>query len=280
MNGSQFSIITPSFRNSNWLKLCAPSVHDQEYVLEHIVQDACSDDGTLDWAQNDPRLQLHVEKDQGMYDAVNRGMKRAKGEYLAYLNCDEQYLPGAMRTVHDFFSKHPGVDVIFGDVVVVEPSGQFRCFRKVNLPWYYYTKVCSNLCTFTAATFIRRSAVEKHQLYFDPAYRAVGDADWMLRALRIPLKMAVLGSYTSVFTETGQNLGQHPISAREQRILFDSAPLWARYAAPGFKVAHRLRRILQGSYRQKPFDYSIYTHQSPEARIRFSVDQPTSLWVR
>jgi hypothetical protein len=59
----KFSIVTPSFRNSNWLKLCIASVADQEGVeLEHIVQDACSDDGTQDWLQRDKRVRFDVPK--------------------------------------------------------------------------------------------------------------------------------------------------------------------------------------------------------------------------
>ncbi len=280
MSLPDFSIITPSFRNSDWLKLCIASVHDQQVRLEHIVQDAVSDDGTLDWLPSDSRVQAFVEKDSGMYDAVNRGWKRATGDYLAYLNCDEQYLPGAIEKVKSFFETHPEIDIVFGDVVIVESTGAFKCFRKVNLPWYHYTKVCSNLCTFTAATFMRRSVLDRHQLFFDPTYRALGDADWMLRALRLPLRMAILGAYTSTFTETGQNLGQFPVSTKEQQAMFASAPCWARRAAPLFQWTHRLRRLLQGSYKQNPFAYSIYTKQNLNQRVQFDVKKPTSRWVR
>src|SRR6478672_1877554 len=84
-----FSVITPSFRSSDWLKLCIASVADQSVGHEHIVQDAGSDDGTLDWLPRDPRAKVFVEKDQGMYDAINRGLRRASGDILAYLNRDE-----------------------------------------------------------------------------------------------------------------------------------------------------------------------------------------------
>ena len=86
-----FSIVTPSFRNSNWLKLCIPSIADQGVSLEHIVQDSCSDDGTQEWLPHDSRVSAFIEKDGGMYDGVNRGLRRARGDVLAYLNCDEQY---------------------------------------------------------------------------------------------------------------------------------------------------------------------------------------------
>src|SRR4030081_3893628 len=107
----RISIVTPSYRNSESLKLFVASVADQEGVeVEHIVQDAGSDDGTLDWLVSDTRVRAHVEKDQGMYDAINRGLRKATGEILAYLNCDEQYLPGALKGVAGFFDAHPDVD--------------------------------------------------------------------------------------------------------------------------------------------------------------------------
>ena len=93
----QFSIVTPSFRNSQWLKLCLASVADQQGVeLEHIVQDSCSDDGTQDWLPRDRRVRAFIEKDDGMYDAVNRGYRRAQGDILAHLNCDEQGAHGGV----------------------------------------------------------------------------------------------------------------------------------------------------------------------------------------
>jgi glycosyltransferase involved in cell wall biosynthesis len=111
----RFSIITPSFRSSDWLKLCIPSVADQGVELEHIVQDSCSDDGTQEWLSRDERVKAFIEKDRGMYDAVNRGLSRASGDIMAYLNCDEQYLPGALSAVREYFEANPEVEVAFGD---------------------------------------------------------------------------------------------------------------------------------------------------------------------
>ena len=100
----KISVITPSFQNSAWLKRCVESVADQGPVLgEHIVQDAGSTDGTREWLSVDPRVKAFFEKDSGMYDAINRGFSRAHGDVLGYLNCDEQYLPGALAAVTYFF---------------------------------------------------------------------------------------------------------------------------------------------------------------------------------
>ena len=91
----KYSIVTPGFRGSNRLKLCIMSVADQQGVeLDYIVQDSCSDGGTLDWLPRDKRVKAFIERDGGIYDAVNRGYRRATGDILVDLNYDEQYLPG------------------------------------------------------------------------------------------------------------------------------------------------------------------------------------------
>src|SRR6266576_6285555 len=120
----RLSIITPSYLGRQWLPLCIASVADQQGVeVEHIVQDSCSGDGTEELLRNYPHVRAYVEKDAGMYDAVNRGFDRATGDILAYLNCDEQYLPGALKLVHDFFAAHPEVEAVFSDSIVTDPDG-------------------------------------------------------------------------------------------------------------------------------------------------------------
>src|ERR1700690_2295710 len=122
----KFSIVTPSFRSSKWLKLCIASVADQEGVdLEHIVQDSCSDDGTQDWLPRDPRVKAFIEKDGGMYEAGNRGYRRATGHILAYLNCDEQYRPGGLKAMHDFFEAHPKIEVALAGSLVTDCDGHY-----------------------------------------------------------------------------------------------------------------------------------------------------------
>ena len=53
-----------------------------------------------------------------MYDAINRGFAKASGDILAWLNCDEQYLPGALAKVADHFARHPRTDILFGDIIL------------------------------------------------------------------------------------------------------------------------------------------------------------------
>jgi glycosyltransferase involved in cell wall biosynthesis len=274
---ARFSIVTASFRNSEWLKLCVASVADQGLPLEHIVQDAGSDDGTLDWLTGDKRVKAFVERDAGMYDAMNRGLRRASGEILACLNCDEQYLPGALSAVSEFFDRHPEVDVAFGDFVVVDRAGGYLFHRKVQTPLKYHTWV-SHLQTFTCATFFRRKLIQEHGLFFDPAFRVVGDGEWMLRLLRRRTRMAVMRRFTSAFTMTGANMSASENARREARDLAQSAPGWVRRLKWIFIMQHRLRRLAGGIYFQKPFSYALFTQASPGQRVNHEVNRPVFRW--
>ena len=270
----RISIVTPSYRRSAWLKLCIASVADQPGEVEHIVQDAGSDDGTLDWLLQDPRVKVFVEKDQGMYDGINRGLRRAGGDILAYLNCDEQFLPGALSAVAGFFEQNPAVDVLFGDVVMVDTEGRYLYHRKMQTPLKYHTWTC-HLSTLSCAMFFRRRVVFDYGVLFDPRLRDVGDGEWMVRLLQRGVPMAALGQYTSAFTCTGANMSQGENARREKRELNRSAPLWARGLTPLFVLQHRLRRLAGGVYSQQPFGYEIFTLASPDRRQRFEVSRPT-----
>jgi glycosyltransferase involved in cell wall biosynthesis len=273
----KFSIITPSFRNSEWLKRCVASVADQGVALEHIVQDAGSDDGTLDWLTRDARVMAFVEKDAGMYDAINRGLRRASGDVLAYLNCDEQYLPGALAAVEEFFHAHPEVEMVFGDAVIVNTEGEYLFHRKMLRPLLWHTWTCQ-LSTLTCGTFFRRSVIDKRGVFFDPRWRIISDADWMRRLIQERVPMAVLRRFTSVFTHTGQNLSTDEKAQTELRAFRATASPMARAARPMVVAHHRARRWLGGVYAQAPFDFSLYTSEQPNLRVVRHVARPTSRW--
>jgi glycosyltransferase involved in cell wall biosynthesis len=285
MSQEMFSIITPSFHQLDWLRLALASVADQGGVdVEHIVQDAGSQgvedmfrDTVSSSAHPHQQTRLFVEKDNGMYDAVNRALRRAAGNILAYLNCDEQYLPGTLRVVTDFFAQHPDVDVAFGNVVIVDRMGQYICSREVLQPRLYHTWVCTNP-VFTAATFFRRRLIDEHGLFFNDRWRDVGDAAWLLELLKRGIRMAPLGQFTTAFADTGENMNLKPNAVLEQRQLGQSAPLWARSLKPVWILQHRLRRMAAGYYFPRPFDYSIYTLEHDKERQTFHVARPTGIW--
>ncbi|HTS16508.1 MAG TPA: glycosyltransferase [Verrucomicrobiae bacterium] len=273
----EFSIITPSFRGSQWLKLCIASVADQEGVQhEHIVQDAYSDDGTLDWLPHDPRVAAYVEKDGGMYDAVNRGLRRAHGEILAYINCDEQYLPGTLRAVYDFFGRRPNTAVVFADMVVINPNGNYICQRKAMVP--LKSHLWLRFPAYTCSMFFRRRALETHQLYFDTRWHDIADLFWAMSLLEKGVSISVMRRFTSAFTVTGDNMNLKANAEREDRIKWNMTPPWIRRFAPAVVLHHHLRKFAHGLYSQKPFTYSIFTQAEPGHRTRFEVPHPTFVW--
>ena len=275
-SASQFSVVTPSFQHSAWLKLCVASVADQGVTHEHIVQDAGSTDGTLDWLLRDPRVTAFVEQDRGMYDAINRGLARARGEILSYLNCDEQYLPDALSAIANYFAAHPEVDLAFGHFIVVDPHGEYLFHRKVQTPLKNHLRV-SHLPAFSCAMFFRRRLLEATGQWFNPELRAVGDGDWVLRLLERGVRMGVVDRFTYVFTLHADNLGQSETALREARAMHARAPDWVRWLKPAWILQHRLRRLAGGVYRQPPFSFSLYTHAGPD-RISRHVAQPNWRW--
>jgi glycosyltransferase involved in cell wall biosynthesis len=272
-----FSIITPSFRSSNWLKLCIASVADQAGVeFEHIVQDSCSDDGTQDWLPHDRRVKAFIEKDSGMYDAVNRGYRRATGDVLAYLNCDEQYLPGALKIVQEYFERNPKVEVLLAGCIVTDGAGQYICHRHSLVPhpahlWFRFS-------ILTAALFIRRRVIHERGIFFDTRWRDLGDFHWVRSLMKAGVPMAVSNEFTSVFADTGENMNLKPNAIREKAETMAMSPVWARGLRPLWIIHHRLRRLRAGHFSLPPTSYAIYTSQSPDQRVTIQVPKPTAIW--
>jgi glycosyltransferase involved in cell wall biosynthesis len=274
-----FSIVTPSFKQLGWLKLCAASVADQRGVrLEHLVQDGGSGPDIESWGASQKGLNFVSEKDCGMYDAINRGLLRATGDFCAYLNCDEQYLPDALARVQACFDAHPETDVFFADAHVVDGSGNYVCTRKALIPQKAHTMVSNNLAILSCATFFRKRILQHEDLFFDSSSKAIGDVLWILGLLKRGVHMRLCGFATSTFTDTGENLSLCAQSSAERSRLFQMAPAWAQRLSP-LVVAHfRLRRWIHGHYSRPPLEYAIYTQKSPHCRVAFSVARSTAIW--
>src|SRR5207302_1074133 len=103
--------------------------------------------------------------DNGMYDAVNRGIRRSTGDIVGYINCDEQYLPGALKAVHDFFADHPKVDVVLADTLIVDGQGNYICHRHALVPIAFHIWI--RFSFETSSLFMRRRVFDEMGIYFD-----------------------------------------------------------------------------------------------------------------
>ena len=275
----QFTIVTPSFQNSEWLRLCVASVADQAQVsVEHIVQDAGSSDGTAEWLRGDSRVRAFIEDDAGMYDAINRGLSRARGSICAYLNCDEQLLPNALARVGHYFETHADIDVVFGDAILINDAGIPLSYRRAVLPKRQHVRL-SHLNTLSCATFFRRSLVEKG-FFFDPNWRVIGDAVWIETLLRSGVRMGTLRQPLAVFTFTGKNLGASPASQEESARRRPPAGVWSGLQKLIAVMSHRVRKLLAGAYWRRHVQVEIYTRQSLSSRQRLERTAVGFSWPR
>jgi len=261
------SVVTPSFRQLNWLRLCAASVVDQKGVShEHIVQDAGTGPELERWARTVSHLSLFVEKDDGMYDAINRGLRKARGEICSYLNCDEQLLPGALGEVHSFFDKNPSVEVLFGDVILTDIDGNPLSYRRTILPKLSHVR-SAHLNTPSCATFFKRTLLDRG-FFFDRQWKTIGDQVWVENLLRAGIRMATLRAPLAVFTFTGENLGATATSRQEMlRRRGQQTIAWPLRSAIGV-AAHRIKKLCAGAYKFRHVNIEIYTLVSPNARQR------------
>ncbi len=123
----KITVVTPVFNGAAHIAETLESVLRQDYPeLEYIVVDGASTDGTLDIirryeARNDFNQHISLlisEPDEGMYDAVAKGFERASGEVFCYLNADDLFECGSLRSVGEFFARHPGTQVIYHEDIV------------------------------------------------------------------------------------------------------------------------------------------------------------------
>jgi glycosyltransferase involved in cell wall biosynthesis len=274
-----FSVITPSFNMLPYLRLCSRSISDQNVYHEHIVVDAASTDGTVEWLNQQADILSISEKDEGMYDAVNKGIRRSRGEIISYLNCDEQYLPGTLQRVGEYFRSNPDVDMLFGNTLIIRPDGQLLAYRKSFTPrWQYIWS--SFLYLYTCSMFVRRRVFESGVLFIKD-WKTVGDAVFVIDALRKGFRPRHVPEYFSAFMITGGNLSTGETANAELKAFHDSAPWWLRKFRFITHPLIRLEKFLHGGYRETfPFSYSVYAANRPDGRREITVDRASPLWKR
>lgn len=268
----KFSIVTPSYRQLPWLKRCVRSVADQGVAAEHIIQDAGSGPELEQWVRECSSAQLFVEPDSGMYDAINRGLARATGEVCAFLNCDEQYLPGTLERVAQAFAANPDADLIAGDFLVLDVEQQLIAFRKVT-PLRAAMIRTDHLYAFTCALFFRRRVVEAG-FTFDARLKDVADGEWVSRVLEAGYRAAIVREFLSTFTFTGENRSTQPLARAERAHARRSLPLWLRVAGPLLRQVRHVEKLARGAYHSRPITYAIFAGEEEQQRTRLTSARP------
>ena len=182
------SIITPSYNQARFLEATLRSVLGQDYPnMEYLVADGASTDGSVEIIRRyADRLTWWVsEKDSGQSEAINKGFRRAHGEFVGWLNSDDIYLPGAVSAAIQVFQSHPEVGLVYGDAQAIDADS--KPFNMMRARQYTLADLMAFNIICQPAAFMRRSVLEEAG-YLNPAYQLLMDnLLWMCMALKAPI---------------------------------------------------------------------------------------------
>ena len=181
------SVITSVFNGSLHLERCLESIAHQDYPnIEHIVIDGGSRDGTLNILDrySDRIAFWKSERDTGIYDAWNKGLSEAHGEWICFLGADDEFAPHAISSYMKLAAENPEAEFLSSRIRIVYPSG----FEKIaGEPWRW-DRFARFMCAVHVGSMHRRSLFDRNGM-FDTSYRSAADYEFLLRS-RSELKAA------------------------------------------------------------------------------------------
>lgn len=181
----KFSVITVTYNAEKVLEDTIQSVISQTYHhIEYIIVDGASKDGTLTLIE---KYRSHIQKiisepDKGLYDAMNKGIELATGDYLCFLNAGDCFHEDdtLQRIVHSICSIELP-DILYGETAIVDKDGHFLRMRRLSAPdvltWKSFKQ---GMLVCHQAFFVRHTLVEKYDLH----YRYSSDFDWCVRIMK------------------------------------------------------------------------------------------------
>lgn len=234
----KISIITVVFNNVHDMGYTLSSVAYQTYPnIEYIVVDGGSTDGTLELihAYSEQIDVLISEEDNGIYDAMNKGLVRATGDYVLFLNSgDELY---DKDTVRDIVEKGCGADIIYGETKLVDERRQIIGDRRHKAPkkmdwrsFRYGMSICHQ------AIYVKREIAPK----YNTAYKLSSDIDWVIESAKMARSTQHIHQYVARYLVGGLSQKRHVESLKERYQIFKSHYGWFQNIVNHFIIAGRL----------------------------------------
>ena len=206
MKELDFTIVTPSYNYAQFIRECLDSVKGQEGVTyEHLVYDAGSTDGTLDIIREYEHVDLTVEPDKGMTDAINKGFRKAKGKWVMWLNTDDLLLPDALLKVKEFAETHTDADVIHGGWNNVNAKGELINVGS-SFPFYQLLFVHFGCYIASTSTFYKRETVLGEGHILNDRFRYVMDGEYYNRLGKMGKNFQYMPCVLADFRVHGGNL--------------------------------------------------------------------------
>lgn len=251
MGQPRISVVTPSFNQAQFLERTIRSVLEQDYAnVEYIIIDGGSTDGSVDIIRRyADRLAYWVsEPDRGQAHAINKGLQRATGEWVAWQNSDDVFFPGAFAQLAQTAKQHPEVDLIIGNMNLIDKDDRLLRDIKYVRPTYR-ALLAEGMVLTNQAAFWRRSLHDQIG-YLDETLDCGFDYEWFLRVLnghRVAAHVNACWGGLRLHEDTKTSRRQE-IFDREYRKILEG-----REASPLSKNYHQLRRLMlmlgQGHFR-------------------------------
>ena len=182
MHDPSISIITVVYNGADYLETAMQSVLHQEYPeLEYIIIDGGSTDGSLEIIKRyEDQLAYWVsEPDDGIYNAMNKGLAVARGDIIGLLNADDYYLDGALRKVADVYRRHGG-ELWYGKILKLRQVDGEDLFIELEPDLQAMER---RMSIFHPATFVHRTVYERIGT-FDESFKLAADYEFLLRAYK------------------------------------------------------------------------------------------------
>ncbi len=201
-NPLKISIVTPVFNAQSTIRQTVESVLQQKYEwLEYIIVDGQSTDGTLSILEeykDNPQVTLISEKDNGIYDAMNKGIKRSSGDIIGIINADDYYLPGVFEKVAQTFIRH-NAGIVYGNLMKVKEISEQQYIQVLTPD---ISKMPRTMGIFHPSTFVAKQVYQDIGM-FDTRYRLAADYDFLLRAYNANITFRYLNETIAAFRVGG-----------------------------------------------------------------------------
>ena len=252
----RFTIITCTWNAAEVVERTLESVLSQSWAqIEHVIIDGASKDNTLQLveayrkrnAEEETEHDIVVvsEPDRGLYDAMNKGIRRAKGEYLIFLNAgDAFHAPSSLQEIADAIEQGAQPDIVYGQTQIVDADRNFVAMRHLTAPEHLtFDSFKHGMLVCHQAFVVRRALAEPYDL----RYRFSADYEWCLRCLKKAKRCAYTGTTLIDYLADGLTDKNHKASLRERYDImcqyYGTLPTIVRHI--GFFARNLKRKLLK-----------------------------------
>jgi glycosyltransferase involved in cell wall biosynthesis len=209
----KLSVITVVYNGVKDIERTMLSVLNQTYPnIEYLIIDGKSNDGTLEIIKKyQDRIKLMSERDTGIYDAMNKGLKMANGDYILFMNAgDEIYASDAVAKV---FATANDADIYYGETEMINDIGESLGQRRHKAPEKFtWRSFKYGMSVSHQAIYIRRSLTEQ----YNERYHLSADIDWIIRAAKKAKKIIKVDGYVAKYLVGGMSKQKHKQSLLER----------------------------------------------------------------